>query len=130
MLNAKAYALSVRDDTSFRVEGGSDSDLFSIAKVTINNLGDGIGTFAGAVIDSSGYCSIYNASILGTTTTDVNVIMYNGNATVSISVNASAHMNITPTVTGSITLDPDSETFLINGDGTITVAIIEDNLAV
>lgn len=37
MLNAKAYALSVRDDTSFRVEGGSGG--YRIAKVTVNMSG-------------------------------------------------------------------------------------------
>lgn len=81
MLNAKAYALSVRDDTSFRVEGGSGSSdsHYSTAIVTVSVTGDdtmivicpSIGKGSGVSYAQSFY-SIHSSS------KEIDAILYDG----------------------------------------------------
>ena len=115
MLNEKAYALSVRDDTSFRVEGDSADTGFSIAKVGITS--ELVYTLYGPTMNIEGA----EDYIFGTYT------FSEGNVTVDVIVHPEypARLIFEGVViynVGGHALVLDSTSVAITGDATITLA--------
>ena len=134
MLNAKAYALSVRDDTSFRVEGGSggssSSGRLSIFKVTVTNIDDTYGcNFVASVIkensDETGYSAIVQSTIptLASSETTIEIVAVDG-VGILFADNNRVFSNVSSTLTRRNAQG--YPYFEVRGDGSLTV-ISEDN---
>lgn len=124
MLNAKAYALSVRDDTSFRVEGGSggnsEGNGYTIAKVTVNMplAVEYYDVYGPLIITDSddGQTYLVGADNLAIESTILDVVLLGENIATTLRFSAAIdHCSGGATVT-------DTYRAIITGDGEITLS--------
>ena len=137
MFNEKAYKYSVRDDTSFRVEGGNSgsSDLhYSTAIVTVSVTGDGtmivtcpsIGEGSGVSYASSFY-AIYSSS------KEINAILYDGVCHIVAYPYGPSEVQPVFSVSGNVEVsgtEAPATIFKVTGNGSIAIATADSGTPV